>query len=253
MHEVQGGEFRSEVGRRIQLFKIPTSNSQPPICSFLSLLLNPPEMNKKNSPEGKILDVAYRLFLEKGYRHTTMDDIATELGMSKKTLYKHYPGKLELLSASFDLLCTRMTAKVEGIVDNRYLAFPLKLRSFLNVVATYLAPINPELFEDLREHAPGVWQELKAYINESAHLRFAKLIEEGAKLGLINTRINVSLVVMLYAAAVQSIWDPKFVAQFPEAMQKGAKMPPADAFEQTISIIYNGILTEEARSEFQNA
>ncbi|GAA0880645.1 TetR/AcrR family transcriptional regulator [Algoriphagus jejuensis] len=210
-------------------------------------------MSKKNSPEGKILDVAYGLFLEKGYRHTTMDDIAQETGMSKKTLYKYFPGKLELLSAAFDLLCTRMRAKVEGIVDNRYLAFPLKLRSFLSVVATYLAPINPELFEDLREHAPEVWQELKAYINESAHMRFAKLIEEGTKLGLVNPRINVSLVVMLYAAAIQAIWDPKFVEQFPEAIQKGAKMPPSDAFEQAITIIYSGILTEEARNEFQNA
>ena len=210
-------------------------------------------MSKKNSPEGKILDVAYRLFLEKGYRHTTMDDIATELGMSKKTLYKHHPGKLELLSASFDLLQTRMTAKVEAIVDNRYLAFPLKLRSFLTVVASYLAPINPELFEDLREHAPEVWQELKAYINESAHLRFAKLIEEGVAQELVNSRVNVSLVVMLYAAAVQSLWDPKFAAQFPEEIQKGAKMKPSEAFEQAISIIYNGILTEEARKDFQNA
>lgn len=210
-------------------------------------------MSKKNSPEGRILEVAYGLFLEKGYRNTTMDDIAQEIGMSKKTLYKHFPGKMELLSAAFDLLCTRMTAKVEGIVDNRYLAFPLKLRSFLSVVATYLAPINPELFEDLREHAPEVWQELKTYINESAHLRFAKLIEEGTKQGLINPRINVGLVVMLYTAAIQSIWDPKFVGQFPEEIQKGAKMPPSDAFEQAISIIYNGILTEEARNEFQNA
>jgi AcrR family transcriptional regulator len=210
-------------------------------------------MSKKNNPEAKILDVAYKLFLENGYRQTTMDGIATELGMSKKTLYKYYPGKLELLSASFDLICTRMTAKVEAIVDNRYLAFPLKLRSFLSVVATYLAPINAEFFEDLREHTPDVWQELKAYINESAHMRFAKLIEEGAQLGLVNPRINVSLVVMLYAAAVQSLWDPKFAAQFPDAIQKGAKMPASDAFEQAISIIYNGILTEEARNEFQNA
>ncbi|HAZ26236.1 MAG TPA: TetR family transcriptional regulator, partial [Algoriphagus sp.] len=49
-----------------------------------------------------------------------MDDIAQELTMSKKTLYKYFPGKLELLSASFDKLKTKMTAKVEAILDNRY-------------------------------------------------------------------------------------------------------------------------------------
>lgn len=210
-------------------------------------------MSKKSSVESKILDAAYHLFLQKGYRHTTMDDIAAELGMSKKTLYKYYDSKLELLSASFEILKTKLTAKVEVILDNRYISFPLKLKSSLTVVATHLAPINPELFEDLREFAPEIWGDLTSYINESAYLRFAKLIEQGISQGLVNPRINVSLVVLLYAAAVQSLLDPKFYSQFPEAMQKAIKIPPSDIYDQAISIIYNGILTEEARSEFQNA
>ena len=210
-------------------------------------------MSKKTSAEGKILDTAYRLFLSKGYRQTTMDDIAQDLGMSKKTLYKYYPGKLELLSASFEVLKTRMSAKVEAILENKYLAFPLKLKSTLTVIATHLAPINPELFEDLREHAPEVWAELIAYINESTYLRFAKLVEQGVAQGLVNPRINPSLIAMLYAAAVQSLLDPKFHSQFPDSFRKGMKLPPSEIFEQAISIIYNGILTEEARNEFQNA
>lgn len=210
-------------------------------------------MSKKTSTEGKILDSAYRLFLGKGYRHTTMDDIAQNLGMSKKTLYKYYPGKLELLSASFELLKTKMTAKVEAILDNRYISFPLKLKSTLTVIASHLAPINPELFEDLRNQAPEIWEELTTYINESAYLRFAKLIDQGVAQGLVNPRINVNLVVMLYAAAVQSLLDPKFYGQFPDSMQKGMKIPPSDIYDQAISIIYNGILTDEARNEFQNA
>jgi len=210
-------------------------------------------MTKKINLEAKILEAAYRLFLEKGYRHTTMDDIAQDLGMSKKTLYKYYPGKLELLAASFEVLKTKMTAKVEGILDNKYISFPLKLKSSLTVVATYLAPINPELFEDLREYASEIWEDLKDYINESAYTRFSKLIEQGVKQGLVNPRTNISLVVMLYAAAVQSLLDPKFIGQFPDSLQKGLKLPPAEIYDQAISIIYNGILTEEARNEFSNA
>ncbi|RIW17433.1 TetR/AcrR family transcriptional regulator [Algoriphagus lacus] len=210
-------------------------------------------MSKKLGLEGKILDAAYRLFLQKGYRHTTMDDIAQDLGMSKKTLYKYFPGKLELLAASFEVLKTKMTAKVEAILDNRYISFPLKLKSSLTVIATHLAPINPELFEDLREYAPEIWEAMTTYINESAYLRFAKLIEQGIAQGLVNPRINVSLIVMLYAAAVQSLLDPKFYSQFPESLHKGMKMPPSDIYDQAISIIYSGILTEEARKEFQNA
>lgn len=210
-------------------------------------------MSKKSSIESKILDKAYQLFLDNGYRHTTMDDIAQELTMSKKTLYKYFPGKLELLQASFEKLKTRMTAKVEAILDNRYIPFPLKLKSSLSVIAQHLAPINPSLFEDLREHAPEVWEELRDYINESAFLRFQKLIEQGIAQGLVKKNLNVSLVVTLYASAVQSLLDPKFLNQFPESIQKGMKIPAADIYDQAITIIYNGILTEEAREEFTNA
>lgn len=210
-------------------------------------------MSKKLGLEGKILDVAYRHFLQKGYRQTTMDDIAQDLGMSKKTLYKYFPGKLELLASCFEILKTKMTAKVEAILDNRHLSFPLKLKSSLTVIATHLAPINPDLFEDLREHAPEIWSAMTDYINESAYLRFARLIEQGIAQGLVNSRINISLIVMLYAAAVQSLLDPKFYSQFPDPIQKGIKIPPSDIYDQAISIIYNGILTEEARAEFINA
>jgi len=210
-------------------------------------------MSKKTVNERIILESAYALFLEKGYRHTTMDDIAHALGMSKKTLYKYYPGKLELLSASFEIVKTKMTSKVEAILENKYIPFPLKLKSTLTVIATNLAPINPELFEDLREYAPDIWEELRVYINESAYIRFQKLIEQGVNQGLVNPRINVSLMVMLYAAAVQSLLDPKFISQFPDDISKQMRLSPSQVYDQAISIIYNGILTEEARTEFVNA
>lgn len=210
-------------------------------------------MSKKPAIERSILESAYSLFLEKGYRHTTMDDISNSLSMSKKTLYKYYPGKLELLSASFEILKTKMTAKVEAILENKYIPFPLKLKSTLTVIATHLAPINPELFEDLREYAPEIWEELRIYVNESAYIRFQKLISQGVDQGLVNPRINVSLMVMLYAAAVQSLLDPKFISQFPEDITKQMKLSPSQIYDQAITIIYNGILTEEARSEFVNA
>ncbi|WP_439487845.1 TetR/AcrR family transcriptional regulator [Algoriphagus sp.] len=210
-------------------------------------------MPKKANIESKILDAAYKLFLEKGYRNTTMDDIAQVLGMSKKTLYKYYPGKLDLLAASFELTKTKLTAKVEAVLENRYISFPQKLKSTLTIMASLLGPINPELFEDLREYAPETWENLQQYINESAYARFKKLLDQGIKEGLVKPSVNLNLVVMLYAAAVQSLIDPRFTAQFPDSIQEGMKIPPSDIYDQAITIIYNGILTDEARNEFANA
>ena len=50
----------------------------------------------------KILAVSYRLFLEKGYDHTTIQDITDALGMSKGAVYHHFKSKEEIMDAVGD-------------------------------------------------------------------------------------------------------------------------------------------------------
>lgn len=211
----------------------------------------PRKMSKKTDIESRILDVSYRLFLKHGYKNTTMDDISQALAISKKTLYKYFPGKLELLAASFDLLKTKLSVKVESLFGNKYISFTTKLKSFLAIVAADLAPINSQLLEDLRDHAPEVWVDLQDYIRDSAYLRFQKLIEEGIEKGQVTPGINKTMIILVYASAIQSLIDPKFLAQFPLEMREKMALNTSEIFDQTIQIIYQGILTEEAREAFQ--
>lgn len=211
----------------------------------------PIKMSKKTDIESRILDVSYRLFLKHGYKNTTMDDISQALAISKKTLYKYFPGKLELLAASFDLLKTKLSVKVESLFENKYISFTTKLKSFLAIVAADLAPINSQLLEDLRDHAPEVWVDLQDYIRDSAYLRFQKLIEEGIEKGQVTPGINKTMIILVYASAIQSLIDPKFLAQFPLEMREKMALNTSEIFDQTIQIIYQGILTEEAREAFQ--
>ena len=210
-------------------------------------------MSKKTEIEAKILDRAYKLFLKQGYKNTTMDDIAQVLSMSKKTLYKYFPGKLELLAASFDLLKNTLSIKVQALFDNKHIPYTVKLKSFLTIVARDLAPINPELLEDLRDHAPDIWLELQEYIRDSAYLRFQKLIEEGIENGFVSAKMNKTMIVLIYASAIQSLIDPKFLSQFPKEMRNEMNLSTSEIFDQAIQIIYQGILTDEAREEFQKA
>src|SRR6266568_9460791 len=53
------------------------------------------------APDGRqrIVDAARAHFFSHGFRRVTMNDLAAELGISKKTLYVHFPGKIDLLEA----------------------------------------------------------------------------------------------------------------------------------------------------------
>src|SRR3984893_15166390 len=58
------------------------------------------QVNRRNDPiRQRIVDAARSHFFSHGFRSVTMDDLAEELGISKKTLYAHFPGKIDLLEA----------------------------------------------------------------------------------------------------------------------------------------------------------
>lgn len=208
-------------------------------------------MSKADKIENKILDVAYKFFIKKGYKSTTMDEIAQELGISKKTLYKYFPGKLELLAAAFDMLSTRLSIKVNAILDDKFLPYTSKLKNLLSNVAADIAPINPKILAELREYAPQIWTELLNYIRESGYLRFQKLIQEGMEKGYISPNTNVSFVVFVYTSAIQNLIDNKFLSQFPEEMKSEFNFSPSEIYDQAIQIIFNGILTDDAQKEFR--
>ncbi|WP_373523408.1 TetR/AcrR family transcriptional regulator [Aquiflexum sp.] len=209
------------------------------------------KMSKKSEIEAKILQVAYNFFIEKGYRNTTMDEIAQKLGISKKTLYKYFPGKLELLGAAFDMLTNKLSIKVNAILDNDMIPYTVKLKSILTDVAKDIAPINPKILEELREFAPEIWKELLDYIRESGYLRFQKLMQEGIKKGYVLPHTNVAFVVFVYTSAIQNLIDNKFLSQFPDEMRASFDLSPAQIYDQAIQIIYSGILTEEAQKELR--
>ena len=59
------------------------------------------EIKEKNTKE-KILEEALKLFAQSGYMGTSMNDIASKLGVTKAALYKHYKGKQEILDSIID-------------------------------------------------------------------------------------------------------------------------------------------------------
>ena len=61
-------------------------------------------MSTSGSLKGRIIEVAWKLFYEKGYDNTTVDEIIKECGISKGGFYHHFPAKDDLLSSLSDML-----------------------------------------------------------------------------------------------------------------------------------------------------
>ena len=55
-----------------------------------------------NEQKDKILAASWEMFFQYGFKSVTMDDIASKLGISKKTLYQFFSNKKELITQSFE-------------------------------------------------------------------------------------------------------------------------------------------------------
>ena len=115
---------------------------------------HPPETRNR------ILETARRHFFAQGFTKVTMDEIAHELGMSKKTLYQHFPAKRDLLQESLLGINLKITEGLDGIVQNKRLDFSKKLEQALGFVASELPRFSPIFLRDIQRHAPDLWQEL---------------------------------------------------------------------------------------------
>ena len=205
----------------------------------------------KLNNEKRILNTAKELFYNLGYSQVTMDDIAARLKMSKKTLYKYYSGKYDIIKTVVNEFKTELSEGVNQIVNDNTLEYPVKLKEMLNFVALRLNNISPVLLEDLQKNLPELWEEINHYKNESAYSRFNKLIEEGKAKNMINDRVNHRLIVVLYANAIQNLLDPAFLNQLPNGIITEMPKSPSLIFDNLINIIYEGILTEEAKQQYR--
>lgn len=182
-------------------------------------------------------------FFQFGFTRVTVDEIAQDLGVSKKTLYRHFPSKEALLREIMKQTTGEIEASVDTILNDRNSDFVEKLRRIWALLASRLSKIGQPFQQDLERHAPEVWKEVDQRRNQIIRQRFGKLFQKGVQSKAIRRDINAELLVLIYLTLVQRIVNPETLSQLPLSMSQ--------AFETIISVMFEGILTDRARRRFR--
>lgn len=205
----------------------------------------------QNSREA-ILGRAQQMFFSHGYRKVSIDMISASLSISKKTIYKYFPSKKDLLEKTFELYRENITADINFILQKSDLQFPEKLKKVLSGIGIHLGGMNTQLLKDIQDLVPDLWEKIRVYKHEAAYMRFNRLIEEGRQQGYIRKDINRAVIIALYASAIENLLDPSFVRSLPAELAEEMPVLPVEVFEDALKIIYEGILTPEAFSTLRN-
>jgi AcrR family transcriptional regulator len=137
---------------------------------------------------GLIVEAAGRLFFAPGFARVSMDDLARELGMSKKTIYRHFPDKRSLVAAVLD----RQFAAVEhtlaaaaAATDTHTQPFPARVQRFLIAAGSELARIGAAQLATGRGGDAMLRQYVEQRVDAVVYRRLDELFRDGHRQGLL--------------------------------------------------------------------
>ena len=190
----------------------------------------------------RIVEVATGYFLKHGFSKVTTDDIANELGMSKKTLYKHFPTKEDILREAVQVQMHEWTIRTAFLNDPAIKVIE-KLRRLMALVATQYSTMSRTFLEDIRRNAPHIWKEINEWRSTYILTAFRRFYHEGVEQGVFRTDIPDHLAVMIYATTIQQMVNPDRVTELPYSA--------VDICNAVMKIFYEGVLTGAGREEMK--
>ncbi|NRB83268.1 MAG: TetR/AcrR family transcriptional regulator [Winogradskyella sp.] len=157
----------------------------------------------------KIIHKSTELFLTLGFKSVTMDDIANELGISKKTIYVHFSNKTKLVEAVtfhlFDTICDG----IDDICDNA--PNPIEeLYSIKMFVMQHLKNEKTSPQYQLKKYYPLIHSQLKFKQFEKMHNSVQESLQQGVNTGVFRDNIDVNFISRMYFTGMTGIKDNMF-------------------------------------------
>jgi len=168
-----------------------------------------------------------------------MDDLAEELGISKKTLYAHFPGKFDLLEAVLADKLASVEATLKEVTRGHRRDFPATLQALLAGTRRELDEIKPPFVRDMRQKAPEVFKVVEHRRAALIQRYIGKFFIDGRRAGMVRKDVPAKLIIEILLAMVQSIMNP--------AKMEELGMMPKEGFAGILKIVLEGALTVKGR------
>lgn len=204
--------------------------------SFVSKYFN--ELENRH----KIIETATEQFMRFGVRSVTMDDIARQAGMSKKTIYQEFSDKNQLVYEAFSSAIEHDKCEMDKI-PNYQDGVVEHLVGLTTYIRKRFADFNPMVLNEIQRYYPQCWQLFEDFRNNHVAEEIKSLLEKGKSEGVVRKEINSELMAILRMEQMMSTFDP-------------LKFPPSkfNQLELQIEIFEHflyGIFTEKGLKAYQ--
>lgn len=156
----------------------------------------------------RILDTAFGLFRQYGTRSITMDDIATRMGISKKTLYAHFVDKDDMVVHAISRFLEVIQEEERGLRAGAANAIE-ELFEVMNMMDNRLRNMNPVIMLDLQKFHSKAFMVFQEYRNNYLRNTIRENLERGIAEGLYREDLEVSILTQFRIASAMLCFQPE--------------------------------------------
>jgi AcrR family transcriptional regulator len=195
--------------------------------------------HQRNPVAQRILTIARHHFMAHGFKNVTMDDLAAEIGMSKKTLYAHFPSKADLLKSVLTQKLDDVERVLENILSEQAGDFIGALHQLAAQLQKHTGEAQPVFIRDLSREEPALADYLVLRRREIVEKTFVKLLACGRDAGHVRDDIPIEFLIEVLLAILETIAVPKHLA--------GHDLTVTECLNRILSTFLQGVLTEKGR------
>ena len=177
-----------------------------------------------------ILRGTMAVFNQKGLKFT-MDDMAKQLCISKKTIYKVFNDKEELFLDMVDYLFDFVKESEEQVMHDRNLTTLEKIRKIMGVMPDSYRDLDLRKLHNLKEKYPSIYVHVQERL-ETGWENTIALIEQGIREGVVRP-VPICLIKMMFESALEQFFQRDVLLE--------NKLSYNDALEVVVDIIISGI------------
>ena len=183
----------------------------------VSLVLHP--IMTETDTKARIQKGAHDLVMQYGIRSVSMDDIAANLGMSKKTIYQYFKDKDELVEAVVDEVirtnqyaCKQDIDKSENAVHEIFLV--------MEMMAEMFKTMNPSILHDMQKYHPAAFSKFKKHKNEFLFNVCTQNLLRGVQEELYRPEIAVDILCRYRVETMFIPFNPEFQQSLKHSLAK---------------------------------
>ncbi|NLK52384.1 MAG: TetR/AcrR family transcriptional regulator [Syntrophomonadaceae bacterium] len=170
-------------------------------------------MESKNDKMKQRVILACRdLVQNRGLHNLTMDKLAAHAGLSKRTIYRHFKSKEEIIEASLELFLADTIEHLDQILVKEKNPTQIISNLFPYIYQQGQFLLNKEGLNDLRQHYPQLWRKIKTIREERIKTLTALLIEKSDENAVVR-QINPCIVNEVILASINAVVTPDFILE----------------------------------------